>query len=347
MAGILAKFWSRVSTKKSPRSIMLIGLDNSGKTSILNFIVSSNSNRSAAQKHKRQQPTKQQSPQAVDDQLTSIVGDLNDFETNGANPTKRLPFDNPAQLADLRDELPLGQSFNHESQVKPTVGYNYEQICYKNLMLIVLDFSGKSKYRCLWQEFYDSVDAIVFVVDSSDMIRFVVVRDELECMLSHPFLVSLTGSPQMLAGPVERYDQHGPDDIKKKHEGDATNHSGQFVAKKLTINQGRLTQSPLESTSSLIAQHSAKTDRLRLGPQTTSAHEQRVVKSGRYQVPILFLANKSDLPNSVDTEVIVKALNLNQLPRDKFPWTIRATSVCSGQGLHDAFEWLEERLLKI
>ena len=43
--------------------------------------------------------------------------------------------------------------------------------------------SGASNYRSLWETYYRNVQAVIFVVDSSDKIRVCVAKDELDAML--------------------------------------------------------------------------------------------------------------------------------------------------------------------
>lgn len=45
--------------------------------------------------------------------------------------------------------------------------------------------SGRDGYRSMWESMYSQCDAIVFVVDSADQMRFAVVVDELQMMLRH------------------------------------------------------------------------------------------------------------------------------------------------------------------
>lgn len=52
------------------------------------------------------------------------------------------------------------------------------------------DMGGAKKFRDLWNAYYQNVDGIVFVIDSSDALRLCVVKDELEEMLNHPDLKS-------------------------------------------------------------------------------------------------------------------------------------------------------------
>ena len=45
--------------------------------------------------------------------------------------------------------------------------------------------SGQSKYRELWQQYYESADAVLFVVDASDDLRIAVAKNELEIILEN------------------------------------------------------------------------------------------------------------------------------------------------------------------
>jgi ADP-ribosylation factor-like protein 6 len=44
--------------------------------------------------------------------------------------------------------------------------------------------SGQSRYRELWQNYTKNVDGIIFVIDSSDTLRFAVVESELKELLN-------------------------------------------------------------------------------------------------------------------------------------------------------------------
>ena len=45
--------------------------------------------------------------------------------------------------------------------------------------------SGQGRYRSLWEHYYSDVEAIIFVIDSTDRIRICVAREELEQLLDH------------------------------------------------------------------------------------------------------------------------------------------------------------------
>lgn len=58
----------------------------------------------------------------------------------------------------------------------PTIGLNIETISYKNLEFLVFDVGGK--VRSLWSHYYDNLDAIIFVIDSTDKERLWQIKDE-------------------------------------------------------------------------------------------------------------------------------------------------------------------------
>jgi len=46
--------------------------------------------------------------------------------------------------------------------------------------------SGQGRYRNLWEHYYRDCQGVIFVVDSSDRLRMVVAKDELDMLLQHP-----------------------------------------------------------------------------------------------------------------------------------------------------------------
>ena len=54
---------------------------------------------------------------------------------------------------------------NQFSATVPTVGLNVEQIAYRTYMLTMWDVGGQATK--LWKHYFDHIDAIVFVVDST------------------------------------------------------------------------------------------------------------------------------------------------------------------------------------
>ena len=60
------------------------------------------------------------------------------------------------------------------------------QIADRNVGFTAFDMSGQGRYRNLWEHYYKECQGIVFVVDSSDKLRMVVAKDELDMLLQHP-----------------------------------------------------------------------------------------------------------------------------------------------------------------
>jgi hypothetical protein len=70
-------------------------------------------------------------------------------------------------------------------EVTPTVGFQVEEFSKNNLHFTVYDMSGQGRYRSLWEHYYSEVQAIIYVVDSTDRIRMCVAKEELEQLLNH------------------------------------------------------------------------------------------------------------------------------------------------------------------
>ena len=62
----------------------------------------------------------------------------------------------------------------------------------------MFDMSGAGKYRNLWEFYYKSCEAVIFVVDSSDKIRMPVAKDELDNMLQSKGYLSYTSYPFLM-----------------------------------------------------------------------------------------------------------------------------------------------------
>ncbi len=72
-----------------------------------------------------------------------------------------------------------------KSDIVPTVGFSVENFTKDNLQFTVFDMSGQGRYRNLWESFYQEIDAIVFVIDSSERLRLAVAKNELDMLLNH------------------------------------------------------------------------------------------------------------------------------------------------------------------
>lgn len=60
-----------------------------------------------------------------------------------------------------------------------------EEFAKNNINFTVYDMSGQGRYRGLWEHYYADVQAIIFVLDSTDRLRMCVAKEELEHLLNH------------------------------------------------------------------------------------------------------------------------------------------------------------------
>ena len=65
----------------------------------------------------------------------------------------------------------------------PTIGFNVEEVTYKNISFHVWDVGGQDKIRQLWRHYYTNTQGIIFVIDSNDRDRIEDARDELHKLL--------------------------------------------------------------------------------------------------------------------------------------------------------------------
>jgi len=65
----------------------------------------------------------------------------------------------------------------------PTIGFNVEEVEYKNIKFTVWDVGGQDKIRRLWRFYFQGTDGLIFVVDSSDRDRIQDAKDELHYLL--------------------------------------------------------------------------------------------------------------------------------------------------------------------
>jgi ADP-ribosylation factor-like protein 6 len=73
--------------------------------------------------------------------------------------------------------------------------------------------SGQGRYRSLWEHYYTDVEAIIFVLDSTDRLRMCVAKEELIQLLSHeeikktraPVLFFANKVSSIFLGPSQRY----------------------------------------------------------------------------------------------------------------------------------------------
>ena len=68
--------------------------------------------------------------------------------------------------------LKYGQTMD-DSEVIPTIGFNIECVEYKKMIFSLWDLGGAKETRSFWRFYYEDTQAIIFVIDSSDLERMV------------------------------------------------------------------------------------------------------------------------------------------------------------------------------
>ena len=66
----------------------------------------------------------------------------------------------------------------------PTIGFNVEEVNYKNISFTMWDVGGQQRIRNMWHHYIDNSDALIFVIDSSDRERFQTCKEELDYLLA-------------------------------------------------------------------------------------------------------------------------------------------------------------------
>ena len=74
----------------------------------------------------------------------------------------------------------LYQLKNREAiKTNPTLGFNVENLDFKDIYFTIWDVGGQDKLRTLWKNYYQMTDAVIFVVGSTDRDRIKEATEEL------------------------------------------------------------------------------------------------------------------------------------------------------------------------
>lgn len=94
-------------------------------------------------------------------------------------------------------------------QTVPTIGFNMETLQYKNIKFQVWDLGGQTSIRPYWRCYYPNTDALIYVVDSADIDRLHIAKQELHAMLEVGYAVFLLSWPGELRLGCCRYAGRG------------------------------------------------------------------------------------------------------------------------------------------
>ncbi|GMT23422.1 hypothetical protein PFISCL1PPCAC_14719 [Pristionchus fissidentatus] len=68
----------------------------------------------------------------------------------------------------------------------PTIGFNVEQVTFKSISFTIWDVGGQMRIRALWKYYFQNTQALIYVVDSSDVDRIEEAKEELHAILNDP-----------------------------------------------------------------------------------------------------------------------------------------------------------------
>lgn len=78
---------------------------------------------------------------------------------------------------------------NEQVTTIPTIGFNVETVSpKKGFSFTMWDVGGQDRIRKLWEHYFNGVEGLIFVVDSTDCNRFQEARDELEWIMNADLL---------------------------------------------------------------------------------------------------------------------------------------------------------------
>lgn len=114
--------------------------------------------------------------------------------------------------------LKLGQSVT----TIPTVGFNVENVSYRNIEFNVWDVGGQDKIRPLWRHYYTGTQGLIFVVDCADRERMDEARKELHKIVGDREMMSaivlVFANKQDLKGAVTPEELRPMLDMEKLNE---------------------------------------------------------------------------------------------------------------------------------
>lgn len=86
------------------------------------------------------------------------------------------------------------KKFNGEdiSQISPTLGFNIKTLYYASYKLNVWDVGGQTTIRSYWRNYFEQTDGLIWVVDSSDLVRLEDCKKELHNLLKQEKLAGAT-----------------------------------------------------------------------------------------------------------------------------------------------------------
>eukprot|EP00954_Amorphochlora_amoebiformis_P019279 1331653-Amorphochlora_amoeboformis.AAC.1 len=149
MGILLSKIVQQIFGNKEAR-VLILGLDNAGKTTIL---------------YKLYAPDQvYRTPQSCVSMYIQTHLSILPFSSC------RIPWRKPA--------------VTYIRRTTPTIGFNVEYVHYNKIKFAVWDLGGQTNIRPYWRCYYANTHAIIYVVDSADKERMATAKKELMSMLA-------------------------------------------------------------------------------------------------------------------------------------------------------------------
>lgn len=76
--------------------------------------------------------------------------------------------------------------------ISPTLGFSIQTLEHMGYKLNIWDVGGQKSLRSYWRNYFETTDALIWVVDSADRIRLEDCRDELAKLLQEERLAGAT-----------------------------------------------------------------------------------------------------------------------------------------------------------
>ena len=97
------------------------------------------------------------------------------------------------------------------TNVTPTQGFNIKSMTMNNFRLNVWDIGGQKAIRQYWNNYFESTDCLLYVIDSADKARLIETGDELSDLLDQE---GLAGVPILvLANKQDLFHAQPPNEI--------------------------------------------------------------------------------------------------------------------------------------
>ncbi|KAK6865543.1 Arf family GTPase ARL3 [Apiospora arundinis] len=195
----------------------------------------------------------------------------------------------------------------------PTVGQNVSTLTLPDMYLKIWDVGGQLSLRRLWQSYYASCHAIVFIIDSTDIGDGLLLRN----------------------GAGEDGEEDGQDDDRDNEDSTETGGGGGGAR-----NERRSSSSRGHVSSG--SQHLGRLDECRLVLEDVLQH------SETEGVPLLILANKQDREDCVEVvkikEGLVKKVFEGEKASSIRDSRVLPVSALTGTGVSEAVDWVRSRV---